>query len=179
MRMKKIKSILIIFLILILFFTFIYSCGKKVDTNNSNTSNRKEAPDFTLSTLDGGVIRLSDFKGRVVLIDFWAEWCGPCKRATPTIASLYKKYKNSDFIVFGINLDDKKDLDKVINYVKEHGIEYPTLIDGFSVASKYNVTGIPKFILIDKNGKIALEVVGARDDLESLLKSNIEKLLKE
>lgn len=180
-KMKKVKNILLIFIIILFFTTLILSCTKKTEMNPTTISeeNRKEAPDFTLQTLDGGVIQLSSFKGKVVLLDFWAEWCGPCKKATPTIVLLYNKYKDRGLRVFGVNLDDKSDINKVITYVNDNKIEYPVLIDGFPAASKYSVTGIPKFVLIDKNGKIALEVVGAIDNLESFLKVNIESLLKE
>lgn len=175
--MKKIFIVLIFFSILI----SLISCSSKNVGQNSliEKSERRLAPDFTLSTLDGGVVQLSNFKGKVILIDFWAEWCGPCKIATPTIIKMYEKYNDKDLVVFGINLDDKKDLDKAINYVKEKDIKYYILIDGFSVAQKYNVTGIPKFVLIDKKGYIAAELVGAREDLENLLDANIKSLLNE
>lgn len=175
------RKIILIFIILIFFSSFIFSCTKKSETNPSTISeeSRKEAPDFKLQTLDGGVVQLSSFKGKVVLLDFWAEWCGPCKIAAPTVISLYNKYKDKGLRVFGVNLDDIKDIEKVRSYVKEEGVPYPILLEGFPAASKYGVTGIPKFVLIDKNGKIALEVVGAREDLETLLKVNIESLLKE
>ncbi len=175
--MKK----LIIFLLFVSLLITLISCGNKneVQDNLIKKSNRKLAPDFSLSTLDGGVVQLSNFKGKVILIDFWAEWCGPCKQATPTIIKIYENFKDRGLSVFGINLDDKNDLEKVIDYVKEKNIKYYTLIDGFQVAQKYNVSGIPKFVLIDKNGYIASEIVGAREDLESLLNANIKKLLSE
>ena len=179
--MKKIKNILLIFVILIFFSSFILSCSEKevINVSTIEKENRKEAPDFTLSTLDGGVIQLSGFKGKVILLDFWTEWCGPCKIAAPTVISLYNKYKDKGLRVFGVNLDDIKDIEKVRSYVKNEGVPYPILLEGFPAASKYDVSGIPKFVLIDKDGKIAFEVVGAVDNLESILKVNIESLLNE
>jgi len=180
---KTIIWLAIIAIIIIIMLFFFFYCNRKVDNNTNVTTisqeNRKEAPDFTLSTLDGGVIQLSNFRGKVVLIDFWAEWCGPCKTATPSIISLYNKFKDKDLRVFGINLDDKSDLDKVVKYVKDKKIEYPILIEGFPAASKYGVSGIPRFVLIDKNGKIAFELIGAVENLENILTVNIESLLKE
>ncbi|MGQ9845040.1 MAG: TlpA family protein disulfide reductase [Caldisericia bacterium] len=177
----KLKKIYLIIITLFFFSTIIFSCTKKVDVKPPTIvkENRKEAVDFTLQTLDGGVIQLSSFKGKVVLLDFWAEWCGPCKIAAPTIISLYKNYKDKGLRVFGVNLDDKKDIEKIISYVKNENVPYPTLLEGFPVAIKYGVTGIPKFVLIDKDGKIALEIVGAVNNLENILKISIESLLKE
>lgn len=186
-KMKKFLLILSIFLILIITFS---SCTKKnenLDTTSNMTlpsgfiekEKRVEAYDFGLSTIDGGYITLKEFKGKVVLLDFWAEWCGPCKKATPTIVSIYNKYKDKGFIAIGMNLDDESDFDKVIDYVKQSKINYPITIKGFNVAQKYGIKGIPRFFLIDKDGKIALSIEGAVPTLESDLKSSIEFLLKE
>lgn len=177
----KLKKIYLIIIILFFFSTIIFSCTKKVEVKPTTIikENRKEAIDFTLQTLDGGLVQLSSFKGKVVLLDFWAEWCGPCKIAAPTVISLYKNYKDKGLRAFGVNLDDKKDIEKVMSYVKNEKIPYPILLEGFPVASKYGVTGIPKFVLIDKEGKIAFEIVGAVNNLENILKINIESLLKE
>ncbi len=183
--MKKVVSFLLITILSI----SLFACSKK--TNDSNLTslelpndfipkdNRKNAIDFSLSTIDGGFVSLKDFRGKVVLLDFWAEWCGPCKMVTPIIVSLYEKYKNNGFIVIGMNLDDESDFDKVINYVKKSKITYPITIKGFSIAQKYGVKGIPQFFLIDKDGKVALAITGFIQTLEKDLTSSIEALLKE
>lgn len=186
-KMKKFLLIFSIFLILIITFS---SCTKKnenIDTTSNITlprgfiekEKRVEAYDFGLSTIDGGYITLKEFKGKVVLLDFWAEWCGPCKRATPIMVSLYNEYKDKGFVAIGMNLDDESDFDKVIDYIKQSKINYPITIKGFNVAQKYGIKGIPRFFLIDKDGKIALSIEGAVPTLESDLKSSIEFLLKE
>lgn len=176
------------FLFITIFIISFFACNKKPDSNSTYLElpssfipkeNRKEAIDFSLSTIDGGFISLKDLKGKVVLLDFWAEWCGPCKMATPIIVSLYEKYKNSGFVIIGMNLDDESDFDKVIEYIKKSKIEYPVTIKGFSVAQKYGVKGIPHFVLIDKNGSISLTITGFIQSLEIDLTSSIEALLKE
>ncbi|MCX8095175.1 MAG: TlpA family protein disulfide reductase [Caldisericia bacterium] len=183
------KFFSIFILIILIFFISLSSCSKKVDNSNVSTSNlpndfivkekREVAHNFGLSTIDGGYLTLNEFKGKVVLLDFWAEWCGPCKKSTPIIVSLYNKYKDRGFVVIGMNLDDESDFDKVIDYIKKSKIEYPITIKGFNIAQKYGVSGIPKFFLIDKEGKIALTITGLSTTLENDLKNSIEFLLKE
>ncbi|HON83907.1 MAG TPA: TlpA disulfide reductase family protein [Caldisericia bacterium] len=155
------KKIYLIILIIILFFSsIVFSCTK--ETN-----------------IEGPPISLSDLKGKVVLLDFWAEWCGPCKSATPNIVSLYNEYKEDGFIAIGMNLDDESDFDKVVNYVNKSKIEYPIAIKSFSVAQEYEVSGIPRFVLIDKDGNISSIFVGYQETLYNDLKESIEFLLNE
>lgn len=183
---EKMKKNLILIFIVLSLFIILSSCKTKIESSNSTLpggfiekEKRVEAFDFGLSTIDGGYITLKELKGKVVLLDFWAEWCGPCKRATPIVVSLYNQYKDRGFIVIGMNLDDESDLDKVLDYIKKNNINYPITIKGFSVAQKYGVSGIPRFFLIDKEGKIALSITGLTLTLENDLKNSIEILLKE
>lgn len=187
---EKMKKFLFIFTIFLILTITLLSCtSKNENTNNSfdqtlpsgfiEKDKRVEAYDFGLSTIDGGYITLNEFKGKVVLLDFWAEWCGPCKRATPIIVSLYNKYKDKGFVAIGMNLDNESDFDKVIDYIKQSKINYPITIKGFYVAQKYGIKGIPRFFLIDKEGKIALSIEGVIPTLENDLKNSIEFLLKE
>lgn len=170
-----IKRLILVSLLLVL----LVSCSPKANKSKLDTSNRKEAPDFTLPTLDGGAISLSELKGKVVLLDFWATWCGPCRRSTPIIVSIYNKYHKEGFVALGINLDRENDLDKVNQYAKENDIDYPILINAFNVAEIYKVTGIPRFVLIDKEGRIATEIEGLIPDLKGKLEWYIEALLSE
>ncbi|RLD15450.1 MAG: thiol-disulfide oxidoreductase [Caldiserica bacterium] len=174
-----IKRLIIVSLLLVLLISC--SAGTESETNKPklDTSNRKEAPDFTLSTLDGGVISLSELRGKVVLLDFWATWCGPCRRSTPIIVSIYNEYHKRGFVALGINLDRENDMDKVAQYVNENNMDYPILINAFSVAEVYKVTGIPRFVLIDKQGRIVIEIEGLVPDLKAKLEQYIETLLTE
>ncbi len=171
-----IKRLIIVVLLLVL----LVSCSSG-GTNKPkiDTSNRKEAKDFTLPTLDGGAVTLSDLKGKVVLLDFWATWCGPCRRSTPIIVSIYNKYHKKGFVALGINLDRESDMNKVTQYVNENNMDYPILIDAFSVAEMYKVRGIPRFVLIDKQGRIVIEIEGLVPDLKAKLEQYIEALLEE
>jgi len=182
--MRRVTIFILILLVLLISFA---SCSKKSNVSNVGNlpnnfikkENRVSAPTFALSTIDGGFISLDEFKGKVVLLDFWAEWCGPCKRATPIIVSLYEKYKSKGLVVIGMNLDDESDFDKVRSYIKETKISYFITVKGFSVAQKYGVSGIPKFVLIDKDGKIALTITGVIPTLKEDLENSIIQLLEE
>ncbi len=114
------------------------------------------APDFTQQSPDGKDISLSDFRGKVVLIDFWASWCGPCRKENPNVLKVYKKYKEKGFEILGVSLDKTKD--RWIKAIAEDGLPWPQVSDlkGWSnaVAQDYSVRSIPHTILLDKDGKI-------------------------
>lgn len=115
-----------------------------------------EAPDFTLMNMEGEPVSLSDFKGKVVLIDFWASWCGPCRRENPHVAKLYSKYKADGFEILGVSLDKTKD--RWIDAVAKDKLTWPQVSDlkGWQneVAQMYSVKSIPDTVLLDKEGKI-------------------------
>jgi len=173
------KRLIIVVLLLVLLVSCSSGNANKSDTPKLGTLNRKEAKDFTLPTLDGGAVTLSELKGKVVLLDFWATWCGPCRRSTPIIVSIYNKYHKKSFVALGINLDRESDMDKVTQYVNENNMDYPILINAFSVAEMYKVRGIPGFVLIDKQGRIVIEIEGLVPDLKAKLEQYIEALLEE
>ena len=117
----------------------------------------KEAPDFTETKIDGGTMSLSDLRGQVVLLDFWASWCGPCRRENPNVVKTYNKYKNDGFTVMSVSLDKEKN--KWAAAIKKDNLSWPNHVSdlkGWSsaAAKKYNVRGIPFTVLIDKEGKI-------------------------
>jgi peroxiredoxin/tetratricopeptide (TPR) repeat protein len=136
----------------------------------------KPAPDFVLKDIDGNEAKLADFKGKVVLIDFWASWCGPCKRAMPHIQRIYEKYKDKDVVVLGINTRESQE-GKVEPFLKEHKITYRTLVDNDGkVAKQYRVRGIPALFLIDMEGLIQFKHTGFRESLFDVLSGEIEEL---
>ncbi len=130
-----------------------YSSLKILQEKTKATATGSTAPDFTLKTKDGKDVSLSSFRGKYVLIDFWASWCQPCRRENPNSVKAYKMFKNKGFEILGVSLD--KDRKAWIRAVKDDGLMWTQLIDtDGSIAQKYNVKSIPSTFLLDKDGRI-------------------------
>lgn len=117
----------------------------------------KEAPDFTEKMPDGKDLSLSDLRGNVVLLDFWASWCGPCRRANPHVVQLYEKYKDKGFTVMSVSLD--KDRERWLEAIQKDNLSWPNHVSDLQywsskAAQLYGVKGIPFTMLIDAEGKI-------------------------
>ena len=133
----------------------------------------KEALDFMQPKFDGKPLRLSDLRGKVVLLDFWASWCGPCRRENPNVVKIYEKYKDAGFTVMSVSLD--KDKNAWQEAIKRDNLSWPNHVSdlkawGNEAAQLYKVTGIPFTVLVDKEGKIIKTNVRG-EELELLLKN--------
>ena len=136
------------------------------------------APDFTLNTLDGGEMTLSKLKGKVVLLDFWATWCPPCREAIPHLINLQKTYQEKGVEVIGMNVD-KGDVETVRRFVKSMDIPYPITLTPEEVSRNYGVTGIPTTILIDKEGRIRQKLLGFTSEISKQITSTIVELTQD
>lgn len=121
--------------------------------------------------LNGRTISLEQYKGKVVLIDFWATWCPPCRAEIPNVAEVYKKYKDRGFEVIGVSLD--REVGKLESYVKKNGINWPQIYDGvdkkYPIARAYRVASIPYTVLIGRDGKIVAVRLRAHNLEESVV----------
>lgn len=119
------------------------------------------APDFTLGTLDGGQVTLSDFRGQPVLINFWATWCEPCRIEMPEIVRAYEAHSDTGFTVLAVNLTDQDALDDIQAFVEEFGMAFPVLLDSNGEVSRlYGLLGLPMSIFVDRAGRIARIYLG-------------------
>jgi cytochrome c biogenesis protein CcmG/thiol:disulfide interchange protein DsbE len=132
---------------------------------------RKTAPDFTLTDENGQPLALSAYKGKVVLLDFWATWCGGCKVEIPWYVEFDQKYRDKGLTVIGVSMDDKG-MKVVKPFLAEKKIEYPVVIGNDQLANQYNLTQMPMTLLIDRDGKIAVSHTGIVD------KENFESHIK-
>jgi peroxiredoxin len=133
------------------------------------------APDFTLESLDGKTMRLSDLRGKAVLLNFWATWCGPCKIEMPWFVDLQNRYAAQGLQIVGVAMDDasKEDIGK---FAKDMGVNYPILIGKESVGDEYGgVPALPESFLISRDGKIVDKIIGLRGKAE--IEDSVKKAL--
>jgi peroxiredoxin len=159
---------------------FLQGCSSSGDTVKAATvkpdKDRHVAPDFSLKDADGKVVHLSDYRGKVVLLDFWATWCGPCKVEIPWFMDLERKNKDQGFAVLGVSMDDEG-WEVVKPFLSELGVNYRVVIGNDATAQLYGgVDALPTTFLIDRGGRIAAVHVGlaSRKDFED----GVEHLLR-
>jgi thiol-disulfide isomerase/thioredoxin len=136
----------------------------------------KPAPTFTVTTLDGKPVSLDDFKGKAVIVNFWATWCAPCRQEMPWLAQLREQYAAQGFEVLGIVTDGAPD-DKLQRIADKSGVKYPILHCNHKAAVAYGgLPNLPESFYIDKHGKLVME--GAAADSKEELEGKIRKLLE-
>jgi thiol-disulfide isomerase/thioredoxin len=151
------------------------------EADQPQTLKGKPAPNFTLTDLNGRKVSLADYKGKAVLLNFWATWCGPCKLEIPWIEKLREQYKDQGFEVLGIESDNYDDDPKglaaykagVVKSATGLGINYPVLLEGDSISKPYGgLDGLPNSFYVDRNGIVTAQIVGLadRDQIEANIK---------
>jgi cytochrome c biogenesis protein CcmG/thiol:disulfide interchange protein DsbE len=137
------------------------------------------APDFTLASLSthsASAVHLASFKGRPLMLNFWASWCDPCKREAPLLEATWQRVQGQGVVFLGIDFEDAKG--DALNFLQTYGITYPNVIDaGGSVAISYGVSGVPETFFIDRHGVIVHKVIG--ELTEQTLQSNLQVLVGE
>ncbi len=137
----------------------------------------EKAPGFGLSDIGNKKVSLVDFEGKVVLIEFWATWCPPCIESIPYLNSLHEKYKEKDFVVLGINVDEGIEMEKLGTFTEDFEITYPILIDDDLTSKLYYVGGIPVSFLLDREHKVIRKYFGYNPSIKEKLSEDVEELL--
>ena len=136
------------------------------------------APDFNLGARGGKNLALSQLRGQVVMINFWATWCGPCRQEMPLLEQMYKKYRPMGFTLLGVNVEP--DPSGAENWLKETPVSFPILFDRENRVSKlYNVSGMPSSVLIDRKGNVRYLHRGYKPGDENTYLNHIRALVKE
>jgi peroxiredoxin len=138
----------------------------------------KAAPDFTLKSLTNTNIKLSEQTGNVVLLNFWASWCGPCRKEMPLLNDLHNKYKALGFSVIGVNVEQDSSMAK--SFISSYPVDFPILLDVSNKASKlYDVSAMPTTVIIDRNGMVRHLHKGYQAGDEKAYKKMVRQLLRE
>jgi len=136
------------------------------------------APDFTLRSTGGPNLRLAEQRGQVVMVNFWATWCGPCRQEMPHLNRLYDKYRSSGFQLLGVNIDE--DPRAAADLATKLGVHFPVLLDTDKKVSRlYDMSAMPATVVIDRDGKVRFVHRGYRDGVEQNYEAQIRALLKE
>jgi peroxiredoxin len=139
---------------------------------------REDAPDFTLKSLDGSNLRLEEYRGQVVLINFWASWCGPCRQEMPLLDRLHHRYEDTGFAVLGVNVEGEAAPAQGI--VDKTNVTFPILIDeGQKVSDMYNLQAMPTTVVVDRDGVVRYIHPGYKPGDEAKYVEVVKKLIRE
>lgn len=160
-----------------LFISLLLGLGASI-VNAEQVSLSGPAPDFTLASNKGQNIRLAEHRGEVVMINFWASWCGPCRQEMPILEELYSRYGRAGFTILGVNVEpNPKDADKIL---KDIPVSFPVLYDTESKVSQlYKVEAMPSTVLIDRNGNMRYLHLGYKPGYEDAYRDQIKELIRE
>ncbi|HUV21277.1 MAG TPA: TlpA disulfide reductase family protein [Gammaproteobacteria bacterium] len=138
----------------------------------------KRAPDFTLKSLGGKNLKLSEMAGKVVLINFWASWCGPCREEMPLLNALHNKYEPLGFTVLGVNVEE--DTNAAKGFLKNFPADFPVLLDNTNqVSRQYKVIAMPTTVVVDRDGNVRFLHQGYKPGDEAKYRQTIKKLVRE
>jgi len=169
---QKLKALLFfIALFAVLFWFSMPQEGEQELAQTSNTQETQqvnqealpEAPLFTLKNLDGEDVSLEDYRGKIVFVNFWATWCGPCRMEIPHFVKLVDKY-DDDLVILGISVDNPKDYEKIPPFSSQYNINYPILLDSRGEVNYLygGIQSIPTTFVLDREGKALGRIMGAR-----------------
>ena len=135
------------------------------------------APDFGLSNLVGDYVKLSDYRGKVVFLNFWATWCPPCREEMPSMEALYRKLKGRNFEMLAVSVD--RDGEKVVRpFAKKYGLTFPVLLDPDNKTHRlYGLTGVPETFILDKSGAVIHKIIGPQNWMSNEWLDNFDRII--
>ena len=159
----------------------LFACGARDGGGATTATSSSAAPDFALRDLDGQTVRLSDHRGKVVLVNFWATWCVPCAAELPHLERLYGKYRDQGFLVLAISMDGPETSANVDPHARRHGLSFPVLLDEETrVTGTYNPKRTAPFtVLIGRDGQMARTREGYHAGDEVAVEADIQALIGE
>ncbi len=156
-RARSGRVVLILLAVALLGLLAVQAC---TPSSASAVSVGEPAPDFTLVDLDGNQVSLSDFRGKTVFVNFWTQWCPPCRAEMPEMEAFYQEYKDKGVVVIGVDIKETRE--EVLQYVQEGGYSWTFVLDTIGdVTANYEVTAIPTSFFIDREGIIQAVHIGA------------------
>lgn len=150
----------------ILYFLFVFIFSTAVSATDKQTlhaiSDKPYAPEFILKDIDGRIHKLSDYRGKVVIVNFWATWCPPCRFEIPSMERLQKRLANKNIVILAINIGE--DADTIFEFIGDYNINFPLLMDlDSAVIKNYPVIGLPTSYVIDPEGRTVYRAIGGRE----------------
>jgi len=136
------------------------------------------APDFTLKSLDGSNVKLSEYRGQVVMINFWASWCAPCRQEMPLLEDLYRRYSKLGFVILGVNVEQDQAQARAL--LQKIPVSFPILFDtGNRVSELYQVVAMPSTVILDRDGNVRFTHKGYKPGYEDSYQAQVRDLLRE
>ena len=165
--------------LLVLFLATLAGCATSTSSGAAVSAQTGAAPDFALSSLEGRTVRLSDYLGKVVVLDFWATWCTPCLAEIPHLQSLYEAHEKEGLVILGLSIDGPETLSNVAPMVRRYALTFPILLDDETrVLAQYNpARDAPFAVIIDREGKVVERRTGYQPGDEKSLEARLVELL--
>ena len=166
MKCNPLALVVVAFVVALMLYVGLHMARRSGRLPTPRITRSTVAPDFSLESLEGKTMRLSDFRGKAVLLNFWATWCGPCKIEMPWFVELQQKYGSQGLQVVGVAMDDASKED-IAKFAQDMGVNYPVLIGKEAVGDSYGgIPALPETFFIGRDGKVVDKILGLRGKAE-------------